>query len=105
MPSKATLFNCKCEPVHDFGTGHRNEAHFNLHGNNILLTVCNFASQGCVKGVMAGLKIACCMSTIYTLHHLLLCKCRAAVMFVGQTTAGEFSFALPRQWTGGKQLC
>ena len=36
MPSRATLFNCKCEPVFDFGTGHRNVAHFNPHGNNIL---------------------------------------------------------------------
>ena len=47
MPSKATLFNCKCEPVYDFGTGHRNIARFNSQGNNIFtpnisdgMTVC-----------------------------------------------------------------
>ena len=37
MPSKATLFNCKCEAVYDFGSGHRNLACFNPQGNNILL--------------------------------------------------------------------
>ena len=36
MPSKATLFNCNCEPIYDFGTGHRNVANFNPQGNNIL---------------------------------------------------------------------
>ena len=35
MPSKATLFNLKCEPIFDFGTGHRNVANFNPQGNNI----------------------------------------------------------------------
>ena len=38
MPSKATLFNCKCDPVYDFGTGHRNMVHFNPQGSNILTT-------------------------------------------------------------------
>ncbi|KAJ4428106.1 hypothetical protein ANN_24120 [Periplaneta americana] len=37
MPSKATLFNLKCEPVFEFGTGPRNCIHYNPHGNNILL--------------------------------------------------------------------
>ncbi len=36
MPAKATIFNCKCDPVYDFGTGHRNMAKYNPHGNNIL---------------------------------------------------------------------
>lgn len=36
MPGKAMLFNCKCEPVFDFGTGHRNAASYNLQGSNIL---------------------------------------------------------------------
>lgn len=37
MPSKATLFNLKCEPVFEFGTGPRNCIYYNPHGNNILL--------------------------------------------------------------------
>lgn len=36
MPCKATLFNNNSDPIHDFGTGHRNLAQFNPHGNNIL---------------------------------------------------------------------
>ena len=37
MPAKATLFNSKCEPVFDFGTGSRNECFFNRQGNIICL--------------------------------------------------------------------
>lgn len=37
MPSKATLFNLKCEPVFEFGIGPRNCIYYNPHGNNILL--------------------------------------------------------------------
>ena len=37
MPCKATLFNNNSDPIHDFGTGHRNLVQFNPHGNNILL--------------------------------------------------------------------
>ena len=44
MPSKATLFNCKCDPVYDFGTGHRNMVHFNPQGSNILTTPCKLQS-------------------------------------------------------------
>ncbi|XP_063707650.1 eukaryotic translation initiation factor 2A-like [Culicoides brevitarsis] len=36
MPSKATLFNVKCDPIFDFGTGPRNAVHFNPHGNLVL---------------------------------------------------------------------
>lgn len=36
MPSKAALFNNKCEMVFDFGITHRNTALYNPHGNNIL---------------------------------------------------------------------
>nr|CAD7424055.1 unnamed protein product [Timema monikensis] len=36
IPAKATLFNLKCEPVFDFGTGPRNAIYYNPHGNNIL---------------------------------------------------------------------
>jgi hypothetical protein len=39
MPSKATLFNLKCEPVFEFGTGPRNCTYYNPHGNNILFCV------------------------------------------------------------------
>lgn len=37
MPAKATLFNNKCEVVFDYGTGPRNIAHFNPHGNILCL--------------------------------------------------------------------
>lgn len=36
MPAKVSLFNMKAEPIFDFGTGPRNLAYFNPHGNNIL---------------------------------------------------------------------
>ena len=36
MPAKATLYNIKCDPVFDFGTGPRNDVFYNPHGNNIL---------------------------------------------------------------------
>lgn len=36
MPAKATLFDLKCEPLFDFGTGPRNEVFYNPQGNNIL---------------------------------------------------------------------
>ena len=48
MPSKATLFNCKCEAIYDFGTGHRNLANFNPQGNNILTI--NYWGRGGEKG-------------------------------------------------------
>jgi len=37
MPAKATLFNTKCEPVFDFGTGPRNMCAYNVHGNILCL--------------------------------------------------------------------
>lgn len=37
MPSKATLFNLKCEPVFELGTGPRNSIYYNPHGNVLLL--------------------------------------------------------------------
>ena len=36
MPAKATLFDLKCEPLFDFGTGPRNDVFYNPQGNNIL---------------------------------------------------------------------
>ena len=36
MPAKAKIFNVKCEPVFDFGTGPRNLCYYNPQGNNIL---------------------------------------------------------------------
>lgn len=36
MPAKATLFNLKCDPVFDFGTGPRNAIYFNAFGNLLL---------------------------------------------------------------------
>ena len=38
MPSCATLFNCKCEPVFEFGTAHRNCVNYNPQGNIICLS-------------------------------------------------------------------
>lgn len=37
MPSKGTLFNLKCEPVFEFGTGPRNSIYYNPQGNILLL--------------------------------------------------------------------
>ncbi|XP_006813202.1 eukaryotic translation initiation factor 2A-like [Saccoglossus kowalevskii] len=37
MPAKATLYNLKCDPVFDFGTGPRNTVYFNPQGNIICL--------------------------------------------------------------------
>lgn len=37
MPAKASLFNLKCEQVHDFGTGPRNAVHYNPFGNLFIL--------------------------------------------------------------------
>lgn len=36
MPAKVTLFDLKCEPLFDFGTGPRNDVFYNPQGNNIL---------------------------------------------------------------------
>lgn len=37
MPAKATIFNLKCEPVFEMGTGPRNSIYYNPHGNILLL--------------------------------------------------------------------
>lgn len=37
MPAKATLYNLKCEPVFDFGTGPRNVSYYNPQGNILCL--------------------------------------------------------------------
>lgn len=42
MPAKVTVYNLRCEPVFDFGTGPRNAAHFNPQGN--LLALCGFGN-------------------------------------------------------------
>lgn len=42
MPAKATIYNLKCEPVFDFGTGPRNEIHYSPLGNR--LTICGFGN-------------------------------------------------------------
>lgn len=36
MPAKVTIYNLKCDPIFDFGTGARNCAYYNPFGNNIL---------------------------------------------------------------------
>ena len=47
MPAKATIFNKKCEPVFDFGTGSRNMALYNPQGNVLML-----AGFGNLRGVI-----------------------------------------------------
>ena len=37
MPSRTTLFNLKCEPIHEFGAAPRNSIYYNPHGNILLL--------------------------------------------------------------------
>ncbi|KAF7269965.1 eukaryotic translation initiation factor 2A [Rhynchophorus ferrugineus] len=37
MPAKATIFNLKCEPVFELGTGARNSIYYNPQGNILLL--------------------------------------------------------------------
>ncbi|XP_044266198.1 eukaryotic translation initiation factor 2A [Tribolium madens] len=37
VPAKATIFNLKCEPVFEFGTGPRNSLYYNPQGNLVLL--------------------------------------------------------------------
>lgn len=54
MPSKATLFNCNCDPIYDFGTGHRNVANFNPQGNNILSGILNFIHNCVGRGGGGG---------------------------------------------------
>ena len=41
MPAKVTLFDLKCEPLFDFGTGPRNDVFYNPQGNNILTDYMN----------------------------------------------------------------
>lgn len=43
MPAKATLFDLKCEPLFDFGTGPRNDVFYNPQGNNILTDYINIS--------------------------------------------------------------
>lgn len=37
MPAKATIFNSKCEPVAELGSGPRNSIYYSPHGNMLLL--------------------------------------------------------------------
>lgn len=37
MPAKATIFNLKCEPIFELGTGAKNSIYYNPHGNILLL--------------------------------------------------------------------
>ncbi|NXY86269.1 EIF2A factor, partial [Alcedo cyanopectus] len=47
MPAKATIFNLKCDPLFDFGTGPRNAAYYSPHGHILLL-----AGFGNLRGQM-----------------------------------------------------
>lgn len=42
MPAKATLYNLKGDVIYDFGTGPRNEAHFDPFGKDKFLII-NYA--------------------------------------------------------------
>ncbi|CAL8374616.1 eukaryotic translation initiation factor 2A isoform X1 [Gadus morhua] len=47
MPAKATVYNLKCDPVFDFGTGPRNAAYYSPQGNILVL-----AGFGNLRGQM-----------------------------------------------------
>ncbi|XP_042070214.1 eukaryotic translation initiation factor 2A isoform X2 [Haplochromis burtoni] len=47
MPAKATVFNLKCDPVYDFGTGPRNAAYYSPQGHILIL-----AGFGNLRGQM-----------------------------------------------------
>lgn len=47
MPAKATVFNLKCEPIFDFGTGPRNAAFYSPQGHILVL-----AGFGNLRGQM-----------------------------------------------------
>ncbi|XP_043919686.1 eukaryotic translation initiation factor 2A [Protopterus annectens] len=47
MPAKATIFNLKCDPVFDFGTGPRNAAYYSPQGHILVL-----AGFGNLRGQM-----------------------------------------------------
>ncbi|KAF4804251.1 Eukaryotic translation initiation factor 2A [Turdus rufiventris] len=47
MPAKATVFNLKCDPVFDFGTGPRNAVYYSPHGHILVL-----AGFGNLRGQM-----------------------------------------------------
>uniref|UniRef100_A0A2K5QKY5 Eukaryotic translation initiation factor 2A n=1 Tax=Cebus imitator TaxID=2715852 RepID=A0A2K5QKY5_CEBIM len=47
MPAKVTLFNLKCDPVFDFGTGTRNAAYYSTYGHILVL-----AGFGNLRGQM-----------------------------------------------------
>ncbi|XP_047450565.1 eukaryotic translation initiation factor 2A [Mugil cephalus] len=47
MPAKATVFNLKCDPVFDFGTGPRNSAYYSPQGHLLVL-----AGFGNLRGQM-----------------------------------------------------
>ncbi|CAD5117454.1 DgyrCDS6221 [Dimorphilus gyrociliatus] len=42
MPAKVTIYNLKCDPIFDFGTGARNCAYYNPFGN--ILAICGFGN-------------------------------------------------------------
>jgi len=42
MPCRATLFNIKCDPIHEFGDNHYNEILFNPQGN--MVGLCGFGN-------------------------------------------------------------
>lgn len=42
MPAKATLYNLKCDPVIEFGTGTFNAVYYNPFGNNILYNILKY---------------------------------------------------------------
>lgn len=37
MPAKVTIFNLKCEPCFELGTGPKNSIYYNPHGNILLV--------------------------------------------------------------------
>ena len=70
MPAKATIYNLKCEPVFDFGTGPRNLAFYNPQGTNILCIVDSpmyIQSQVCVLSYVCVFVIKLYVTSIITI--------------------------------------
>ncbi|CAH1183593.1 unnamed protein product [Phaedon cochleariae] len=70
MPAKATIFNLKCEPVFELGTGAKNSIYYNPHGNILLLAgFGNLRGQIDVWDAVSKKKVANCDAPDTTLLH------------------------------------
>ncbi|XP_050312953.1 eukaryotic translation initiation factor 2A [Anthonomus grandis grandis] len=68
MPAKTTIFNLKCEPCFELGTGARNSLYYNPHGNLLLVGgFGNLRGQIEVWDAIGKKKIGCCEAADSTL--------------------------------------